>query len=173
MDGETGEEDEDEEDEGEGEGKGEQEETEDDEENYNNPPCDRCRRGARKCQKRPGGTACLTCNRNKYKCEYPKDGVDVKGKRRQGAERKTGKDANEGGAGRQGPKQMEPEVKVEVKPNRRAAKKPVAKPALKKSGRAPPKYIEVSGEEDEEEDPQPQPKPKRARARTYNDRAGE
>ena len=160
----------------------EQEEEEGEEESeYHEPPCGRCKRGARPCQKRPNGGACVTCRTNKYKCEYSKKEKEGNegGKGKQGGKKEKEKEENEERKGKQGgKKKMEPEVKAkpEVKREAKASRtKPVAKagPSTKKAKSR--EFIELSdeGESGQGEEPKPKPKPKRARVRTYADQEGE
>lgn len=82
----------------------EEEDGEEEEDLYYDPPCNRCKRAGRLCEKRPNGGACVKCHKNKYKCDYSTGTV------------KKEKEKNEGGKGRQGgTKEREPEAKEERK----------------------------------------------------------
>jgi hypothetical protein len=149
-----------------------------DDERFHDPPCPRCERAKRDCEKNPKGGACLGCRRGKCKCPFAKDQKEKEKeketKQPQAKERKAPKEAKAGGKKR----------KAADDGKLPAARTQAAAAVKKGKGRATPQskeYIEDSDEEmagpeeedQEEEEEEEERKTKRPRLRrTYADAQG-
>jgi hypothetical protein len=141
------------------------------------PPCRKCQKTARDCERGPGGGSCLSCKAKKYGCEYASH------KKRLREEEEDEEDVRVVKV-KPSKKKSEVRVKTEPAPKKVTPAKARRKAPAAKKGKAKvtPKGVEVVDESDDEEhgddggvegeseEEEPKPRMKRARTRTYLDR---